>query len=414
MAALRLAAFGMRAASAAAKFLLVMYIASSGDSVLMGEVAIITTVVALFTQIAGLEVNQVVGRRLHGLSPVELVRTLQGQVLLCVLAYVVLIAVALIAYPDLFLAHWLCVALILMLEHFVTEVYRLNILMLRSVYASCLLFIKNAGWVVLFFALSALDKRFLTLPVMLYCWAGILVLVAVPLFAQAWNAQQHHGGFSLPIAWRRGPELIREARPFIFAAVLTGLIGAIDKLIISKVFSLEQLGVYFFFSTCASILGLVVSFGVGSTAGPECIKVHTIDGEQAFLRRLKRLKAQYTMTIGATALVIIGAAGPLLELFGKRVYALRLDILVLLVGSAAFVSLCDPYKLEEYLAKRDSSLVIGNTFHGVSLFALIALGASTRDIDVVAACVLAASVLTFLFFCLGGPQRTARFLGFQR
>lgn len=408
MASLKLAAFGMRGASAAAKFLLVMYVASTAGSALLGQVAIMTTLAALFTQVAGLEINQVVGRRLHGLHAKELARTLRGQTAACLCAYAVLVPIAFLVYPDLLRPHWFCVGPILILEHFITEIYRLNILLLRPVFASCLLFIKNAGWVTLFVGLTATGIEQPSFALLLYCWSGVLLLTSAPLFAAAWRHHSMHEDAGATAAFRRAPKLAREALPFIASAVLTACAGAIDKLMIGKAFPVSELGVYFFFSTCASILTLVVTFSVGSTAGPECIKVHTTEGHEAFVARLRTLKRQYWTTILATAALIVAFAGPLLVLVKEQAYADHFDILLLLVASAALVSLCDPYKLDDYLAKRDSSLVIGNAFHLISLILAIAIGSRTSEIGIVAAGVMASSLLTFLFFFTHGPRRVAR------
>jgi len=410
MAALTITAFGLRGASAAAKFLLVMYIASMGDGGLMGQVAILTTIVALFTQVAGLEVNQVIGRRLHRLTPVELISTLRGLAATCFCSYAILVPISLLVYPDLLLPFWPLAGLILTLEHFITEVYRLNILLLRPVFASCLLFVKNAGWVILFVGLTATHHTPMTFSLLLYCWAGVLLLTAVPLIVLAWRHNSRHQGTGISVAFDTAAKMVKQALPFITSAVLTAGIGAIDKLMIGKAFQVSELGTFFFFATCASVLTLVVTFSVGSTSGPKCIKVHATQGRKAFRVCLRRLKQQYWAVILSVAAFILAFASPLLEFLNKPTYVNHFNILILLVTSAAFVSLCDPYKLDEYLSNRDSCLVIGNGFHLFSLILAVAIGARTSRIDAVAAGVMLSSVVTFVFFYVRGPRRVARFL----
>ena len=414
MVALKIIAFGLRGASAAAKFLLVMYVAFMGASALLGQVAIIATIVALFTQVAGLEVNRVVGRRLHGLSSEELILTLRGQAAACLGAYAILIPIVFLVYPELLFTHWFCVGLILILEHFITEVYRLNILLLRPVFASCLLFVKNAGWVILFVALTAAKQVPMTFALLLYCWAGVLVLTAAPLIMMAWSHDNQHVATKISAAFHNAPGLVKEAFPFIASAVLTASIGAMDKLVIGKYFPISEIGIFFFFSTCASILTLIVTFSVGATSGPECIKVHTMQGQEAFFVRLQHLKRQYWTVILATTILILAFAYPLLALLTKQSYANNFDVLVLLVVSAGFVALCDPYKLEEYLSKRDISLLIGNAFHMISLIVAVTIGVQMSEIDVVATGVMLSSITTFFFFYVQGPRRVALWLQLQQ
>lgn len=414
MASLKLTAFGLRGASAAAKFLLVTYVASAAGATLLGQVAIMTTLTALFTQVAGLEINQVVGRRLHGLQIQELTRTLRGQTAACLCAYAVLLPIAFFAYPDLLLPHWLCVGPILILEHFITEVYRLNILLLRPVFASCLLFVKNAGWVILFIGLTATGTAQASFALLLYCWSGVLLFTSLPLLVKAWHHHAAHEGAGTIAAFRNAPALVREALPFVASAMLTAGTGAFDKLMISKVFEESSLGVYFFFSTCASILTLVVAFSVGSIAGPECIKIYATHDRAFFQARLRRLKRQYWTTVLATSAAILTFAWPLLGMFKKDMLAQHFSILVCLVIGAAFASLCDPYKLNEYLSKRDSSLVIGNSFQLICLVLAVGIGSLTTRLTVVAFGVMLSSFMTFLFFSLDGPRRSAQVFRLRR
>lgn len=414
MVALNIAAFGLRGGSAAAKFLLVLYVASLGSNELLGQIAILTTITALFTQVAGFEINQVVGRQLHSLQVDELALTLRGQAAACLVAYLLLVPTAILAYAELFRPYWFFVGLIFILEHFITEVYRLNILLLRPVFASCILFIKNAGWVILFISLTTAKIATPTFQLLLYCWSSILLLTAAPLIVSVWRRHWRLDGSQVLAAFHRAPLLVKGAFPFMASAILTASAGAIDKLIIGKVFLISELGEFFFFSTLASILSLVVTFSVGSTVGPACIKIHSTQGEKAFLARLGHLKRLYWATILATASLIVVAAGPLLGLLKNQINFTNFNILILLVTSAAFNSLCDPYKLEEYLAKRDSSLVIGNAFQFICLVLAVTIGANMAQIGAVAFGVMLSSLLTFLFFFAGGPRGVALILRLQQ
>ncbi len=407
---MNLIAFALRGGSAASKFLLVMYIATTSGSQLLGQVAILTTLTAFFTQVAGLEINQVLGRRLHGLDAEELSRTLCGQAIASLCIYAVLIPGALLVYIDQLGPYWFYIGLILILEHFITEVYRLNILLLRSIFASCLLFIKNAGWVLLFVGLTITNIERPSFTLLLYCWSFVLLLISIPLFASAWRHLTIHNGRSTAAALHLVPPLVKEASPFLVSATITAGAGAIDRLIISKSFTESELGIYFFFSTCASILTLVVAFGIGSTAGPDCIKIHTTQGHETFLNRLRHLKKRYWITVFSTAALILSLAWPLLIFFKRDIFFENIIILVCLVINAAFISLCDPYKLEEYLSKRDSSLIIGNSFHFTTILLAISAGAYASEINVVAVGIMLSSILTFIFFYIKGPHRVAQLI----
>jgi O-antigen/teichoic acid export membrane protein len=413
MASLSIAAFGLRGASAAAKLLLVVYLASAGSSELLGKFAVISTVVAIFIQVAGLEINQVVGRRIHKLKVEEVAQILREQILLCALTYIALIPICLLVNTDLLLPYWFLVAIILVLEHFITEIYRLNILFLRPVFASCLLFIKNAGWVAIYIGFTWFNLEHLNFLTLLYCWSGILFLTALPLIVIAWNHHSHNKSIHFLATFNNALELVKEAIPFVISALLAAGIAAVDKLALSKLFPISELGIFFFYSTCASILSLIVTFTVGSTSGPKCIKIYSTKNLESFLSSLQNLKKQYWAVIIVTMSLLLLLAKPLIGYLDKESYLKHFDLFIFLLVGAAFISLCDPYKLNEYLSRRDRSLVIGNAFHFLTLVFFVLIGVQTREIYFVAVGVMFSSILTFIFFFLGLPKRVAYLVKLQ-
>jgi O-antigen/teichoic acid export membrane protein len=392
--------FLLRGGSAGAKFFFVLYLADKASSALLGQVAILMTIAAVFSQVAGLEINQVIGRQLHALSDHARLQLLRRHTHAALTAYLVLTPAFLLLYSDLLAGYWLTAGGILVLEHFIIEVYRFNILMLRPAYASTLLFIKNAGWVLIFVALVESGAAAPSLALVLYCWSGVLAVTAAPLLftRHAWPTFKE---FLAPSIWRtESAALVWQARTFIVSAFAMAGVGAVDKLLIAGKFPAADLGVYFFFATCASIISLVVSFSVGATVGPQCIKIFSTQGRAAYLPHYRRLKRLYWLTAGATTLGIILPADFLLTLFGKADYQGQIEIIYLLTPSAALVALCEPYKINAYLERQDRVLIVGNLFHLLSVTMCVALFALRRDIVWVSAGVLLSSLLVYLYFSL--------------
>lgn len=400
--------FLLRGGSAGAKFLFVLYLAGRTNSALLGQVAILMTISAVFSQVAGLEINQVIGRQLHSLSDDERQRLLRHQAHASLTAYLVLTPLALLLYADLLKAFWLSACGILVLEHFIIEVYRVNILMLRPIYASGLLFIKNAGWVLLFVVLVESGLGTPSLALVVHCWFGVLAITAAPLLCtrHTWPTIKE---FLSPSSWRsQSATLVWQARTFILSAVAVAGVGAIDKLLIAGKFSDADLGVYFFFATCASIISLVVSFSIGATVGPQCIKVFSVEGRAAYLPHYRRLKHLYWLTAGATMLGIMLPADWLLTIFGRADYHRHIEILYLLTPSAALMVLCEPYKINAYLERQDLVLVAGNLFHLLSVGVCVVLFMLKRDIFWISAGMLLSSLLVYLYFLLDLGNRTIR------
>jgi O-antigen/teichoic acid export membrane protein len=392
--------FMLRGGSAAAKFLFVLYLAGKTSSELLGQVAILIAVAAIFTQIAGLEVNQVVGRQLHALSGDERIQLFRRHALAAITAYFVLTPVALAFYSDLLIPNWTGVVCILVLEHLITEVYRYNILMLRPTYASALFFIKNAGWILVFVLLAETGIAAPSFALVVQCWAGILVLTGTPLILSrhVWPTLRT---FVRPSAWLpQTASLVWQARLFVVSSIALAGVGSIDKLLIGERFSTAELGVYFFFSTCTSVISLLVSFSIGATAGPRCIKIFATEGRVAYLPQYRRLQKLYWLTTFDAVLAITLPAGSLLAFFDKLVYLQHLEILYLLTPAAALVVLCEPYKMTAYLERRDLELVLGNVFHLISVVACVTLFSQQDDFVWVAVGMLLSSMLTYAFFAL--------------
>jgi O-antigen/teichoic acid export membrane protein len=397
--------FALRGGSALARFLFVIYLAAKTTPLLLGQVAILMTITAVFIQLAGLEINQVIGRQLHVLTVDGRIQVLRWQAFAVLAAYLVLVPIILFIYSDLLIVNWISACGILVLEHFITEVYRFNILMLRPAYASGLLFIKNAGWVVCFVVLVESGIAVPTLKLVLYCWLTVLVLTVAPLVLTR-NTLSTLAQFLKPSTWIKPTlSLAWQARTFIVSAIAMAGVGAMDKLLIAERFSQTELGVYFFFATCASVMTLIVSFSIGATVGPQCIKIYAAEGRLAYEPEYRRLKKYYLLTAATTALAITLPADYLLIMFGKADYHRYIDILYFLVPSTAFVVLCEPYKMNAYLERRERSLVLGNLFHVLCLFVCISLFAIKGDIVWVSAGVLLSSFVAYLFFAFQIPDR---------
>jgi O-antigen/teichoic acid export membrane protein len=393
--------FLLRGGSAASKFFLVIYLAKNASGVLLGQLALLMTIVAVFVQVAGLEINQVIGRQLHCVTPDERLRLLRRQAQAAIVAYSLFVPSIILVYANLMANYWLSVLGILVLEHFIIEVYRVNILMLRPVYASCILFMKNVGWILLFVALVEANHATPSLSLVLHCWFGVLVFTATPLLlkTQGWQTLREM------LTSRDWPaqsiDLVWQARSFIVSAAALASIGAVDKLIIASRFSEDDLGIYYFFATCASVTILITSFGVGSTTGPLCIKVHGERGYHAFLPYLRRLKYFYWLTTVFTSIAIILPADFLLSYIGNAQYQNHVEILYFLTVSVSLVVLCEPYKMQAYLERQHAVLVIGNIFHLLSVIMCVGVFSLKGDIVLVSMGVLISSLMVFAYFSLG-------------
>lgn len=388
----------LRGCSAAARFLFVIYVAKVADAELVGQAALVTTLATLFTQLAGLEVHQVLGRQLHAFSTVERQMQLMHQGFVCVLAYVVLIPIAALAYPEIVFQHLPLVGLIFVLEHFITEQFRLNILLLEPLRATRLLAMKNIGWIFLFIAVIESGLALPTLSLMLWCWAGTLVAIATPLLWRVGLASYAKTFFFLS-QWRLDAyRLLQAARPFIVSATAVACTGAVDKLIMGRYFSLADIGVYYFYQSCASVPSLIATFTLGTTLWPYCVQAATLKDENRYRREWQRLFRLFWAVSVVSSVVVALSIPALLDLLNKPDYEASLSLFYWLLASSALTTLCDPHKLHLFVTHRDLALVAGNLFQLLFMAVLVTFACIYGNLMAVAAFSALAALLAWLTF----------------
>lgn len=390
----------LRSGSAAARFLFVIYLAMVADAATVGQAALITTIATLFTQVAGLEVHQVLGRQLHAMSEKERQINFMHQGFICVVAYLVLIPVGAFAYPEIVFQHLPLVGLIFVLEHFITEVFRLNILLLQPLRATRLLAMKNIGWILVFIAVVESGLAVPSLQLMLWCWAGILSAIATPLVWRAGLISYARNFFAISQWGGEARRLIQGARPFIVSATAVACTSAVDKLIMGRYFSLAELGIYYFYQSCALVPSLIATFTLGTTVWPKCVKAATLKEENTYRREWHRILRLFWVITAGGCVVVSLAMPTLLDFLNKPDYEEKLAVFYWLLGVSSLSTLCDPHKLHLFVTHRDRALVIGNISQFLLMAILIAVACAYGNLVMVAACSAVAALCALLVFQL--------------
>jgi len=398
--------FGLRGGAALAKLFFVIYLGHLNYDSLVGQFAIFATITIVFTQLAGLEINQTIGRKLHALGDYEKKSLFQHQVIASLFSYAMLSTIIVAIYYNLLGSYWVAGLMVLYLEHYTTELYRLYILNLRPLKATLLLFIKNFGWIALFVLLHYLEVVSAKIEHVLILWLGFLLLASfigtsnIKILSDAKNLIFSKG--CLGNTWR----LVWSSRFFILSAVAIAFIGAIDKLLIGRFFSAEQLGGYYFYQTIASIPALIVSFSIGATLWPKCIKLAATGNEADYLILWKRLNSLYWIIIISASLAIAISIPFALKALDRSPD--ELSVFYLLLASSAAFALCEPHKLHLYTGGEYQALLIGNVLQLITVVVFVMTGLLLGGIDAVAAGLLSANILSFYLYRHQVPMRVAK------
>jgi O-antigen/teichoic acid export membrane protein len=401
-------AFALRSGSALAKLVFVTYLGLLSYDSLLGQFAVFSTIAIVFTQIAGLEINQTIGRKLHSLSKNEQVRLYHYQVIAALISYLLLSGPIIILYNGLLEVYWIVGVLILCLEHYTTELYRFYILTLNPLKASLLLFTKNSGWVLLFIVLHQYGYIAAKMSSILFLWLLCLLIAATigsPKCKAIYSIYQNFDSKN----WRKQTfHLVWSSKLFMLSAIAIAGIGAVDKLLIGSYFTLEQLGDYYFYQTIASIPALVVSFSIGATLWPKCIKLAATGDWLQYIELWRSLKTNYTFIIVTLSLAIAFAIPIVLKSLNRPVSSL--ELLYTLIASSSALAICDPYKLDLYVRKRDKALLMGNATQLLLVLTLVVIGVTTNKIEFAAIGLFVANLVSLFLYHNNVPIKIVQFI----
>lgn len=398
-------ALGLRLLSAAGRFLFVVYLARATSPELVGSYGLVSTLNLLFTQLAGLEIYQIMGRRLHAKDWALVKTDLADQFLIITISHTILILIGgLIFFKE--FDHLLpYVAFILIAEHITTEFFRLLIYLLKPRLASALLALKNISWMIIYVCLTEFMDFTHSKELIIEVWAGSLLLIMAPVALKYGIGLYANRSRSRQEITKNSILLVKEAIPFMISSFAISMTSSLDRLIIESSFSKSDFGVYFFYATYASIITLIASFSIGSTLGPKCIKSYSSGDMEEYTRLKKKLNISYIFVVSTISIFLLSTAKPILTIFGGSQYTKDINALYLIILSQALFVLYEPMKMDLYLQKKDYELTLSNLFHLFVFTILVFATAATGRLTFVAGGICFAAIGGYVFFMLHGAQR---------
>lgn len=397
-------AFFLRGSSAFAKLGFVIYLGANYPPGFVGDYGLLVTLTVVFSQLAGLEIHQLVVRDLHRLNELELKKLMSQQLISIVGAYAILISILTWIYQDRLGSYWFLVGFILISDHYTTELYRYNVAKLNTIKATSLLALKNIGWVVSLLALDVTGLHSLSMSSILATWSIFLILAVIIgtpnlsilhyiLDSKTWRVEIID---SFGVAWK--------SRYFMISAAAISMIGALDKFFIETNFSKEDFGSYFLTYSIANIPALIVSFTVGLTVWPKCIKLRGEGRFHEYEINWRKLGLLYLLIVIGLSIAIY--FGVLFFDFNIR-DSFNHDLLGLLMLVSGVMALIEPLKLRLYLEGLDLSLALMNVFHLIVAFLSILVFYNSSDVRSVAVGLIIANLITLLAYFKKMPNRLA-------
>lgn len=165
------------------------------------------------------------------------------------------------------------------------------------------------------------------------------------------------------------------------------------------------MGRYFLYQTIANIPAIIISFSIGATLWPKCIKLAATGDQEGFSILWEKLNSLYLLIIFSLSVLIavfVPITFKVLERFPDD-FAL---LYTLIASSAAFV-LCDPYKLSLYTDRKDRALLVGNMIQLLLVTSFVGGGLLLNNIESIAMGLFAANSLSLLSYRFEVPSRIA-------
>lgn len=257
---------------------------------------------------------------------------------------------------------------ILISEHLSQEIYRVLIILKKTIPATILLFIRSGFWIILlyfYWELGFVEPNINTLFVL---W---LLGTSFSIF---------FGFRFIPFKWVKGVDFywirrgLKIAFPFFIGAVLYKLIEFSARYFLEYYFSTKEVGIFTFFSGIGNILFIFVQTIVFIELGPRLIEIKN-ESHDKFLKLLREFKKQ-TIQYSIAGIVLSSIfIYPLLVFLDKAIFFENILSYFIILASTMFYcfSYISHYALFSY--NRDWEILMatvsGFVFNIVASFILI-------------------------------------------
>lgn len=261
----------LRTATLFMRFLFVFFIAKHLDPEMVGKYGLFTASVAFLVLVVGLDYYTFTSREILRLDTCSRGRLLKGQVALSCILYLIVFPIVVVLLSAVGWSNVLLLWLvpIVILEHFNQEVFRLLVVLNRQIYASIVLFLRQASWAIIVVGLliASEDHRQLNTVFLLWAVGGI----AAAALGYRKLAGCDLGGWKQPVQWDWVRKGIGISATFLIGTLALRAINTTDRYWLEALSSHEFLAAYVLYFGIASALMTFLDAAVFSYTYPKLI-----------------------------------------------------------------------------------------------------------------------------------------------
>jgi O-antigen/teichoic acid export membrane protein len=349
----------LRGLTLASKFLLVISLSRALSAAEIGLYGLFVATINYCMYLIGLEFHTYATRELLSRPRFEWARMIRDQVCFYGLSYLVLVPGLLLVFGAGVLP-WNLVGwfyLLIILEHFCQEGYRLLLALERPFVGGLVLFFRLGAWA---YAVAGIfwffpDKADLGLVWLGWALGGglALILVLAGLSSLDWTDIKKH-----PIDWAWIKIGMKKAMPFILIALVSRAMFTADRYVLDFFEGRETVGVYTLFMGMAISLQSFIDSGVVAIYYPKIIRSVRLgnkDEAEIYTRNMARAIAGLIVL----GLIIAGfLIRPVLAFIGKSIYIDHVSVFWVLLSSISLTCLSFVFHYKIFAMGLDRALVI--------------------------------------------------------
>lgn len=250
--------------------------------------------------------------------------------------------------------------LLLVLDHFTQELYRVLLVFKKPVIASALFFIKVGLWIFPLFTLWILGYNdFMNIQSILSFWT-LFELIALLFGLFFFVKLPFKIDFKKPInkEWIKKGLLI--SLPFFIGTIASNVIEYSDIYMIKAHFELEgdtQVGIYSFFVGMGNIVQMFVQSAILIVFAPKLLESFSKD-KLKYNKLHSQMTKQNIIASAGIALVVFIFLYPLVQFLDKTSIAENYNLIYLLVGAKVLFNISMIYHYHLYVRHQDKSIIM--------------------------------------------------------
>ena len=250
--------------------------------------------------------------------------------------------------------------LLLILDHFTQELYRVLLVFKKPVVASALFFIKVGLWILPLFSLWVLGyEKFMNIKAILGFWT-VFEVVSIIFGLFFFMKLPFTIDFKRAIDWNWIKKGLLISLPFFIGTVASNVIEFSDIYMIKGHFGLEgntQVGIYSFFVGMGNIVQMFVQSAILIVFAPKLLESFSKDKLQYKKLHSQMAKQNILASIGIALLVFVFIY-PLVQFLGKTNISANYTLIYLLVGAKVLFNISMIYHYHLYVRHQDKSIII--------------------------------------------------------